>query len=335
MREYYVEPQEKVGRLAKSTYDLYVGVNKSTIVVPDYVGPIIKGIDVGRSRYTDDFPTYPLVDLARDVNEKDVQFKDFYCRFYEYDKHEKDCPIFFFIHGGGFTKGKLPKLNNIGRYLAYINKAVAVHIEYELAPEVEWPKGINECYEAISYFYEHSDDYGFDKKKIVVIGESAGANMAAAVSLMDKYNKHVSMQVLVYPVVDLSSESSERFDESYFGSEFTDIEYKQLYTNKSDGRFYQVYANENADPKDELLSPYFAKDYRDFPRTIVMAADYDFLTFESYEFAKKLDEAGVDVDFVKYNGTFHAFFTRLGVLEQSEWAMDFIKETCENYFKEK
>ena len=87
---------------------------------PAQIGPMFGGIDVGMMRLPDEHPTYELVDLAKDVDEKDCELKGVPYRVYTPQKAapEGGRACIVYVHGGGFVMGGLTRLNNINRRLA-------------------------------------------------------------------------------------------------------------------------------------------------------------------------------------------------------------------------
>ncbi|KAJ7306537.1 hypothetical protein JRQ81_009898 [Phrynocephalus forsythii] len=109
-----------------------------------------------------------------------------------------------YLHGGGWVLGSIRTHDNICRYIARESESVVVSVEYRLAPEHTYPAPLNDCLAAATQFLEAAEDYGVDKTRVAIAGDSAGGNLAAAVcqALAGRPGlARVRAQVLLYPVL--------------------------------------------------------------------------------------------------------------------------------------
>ncbi len=81
-----------------------------------------------------------------------------------------------------------------------------------------------------------------------------------------------------------------------------------------------------------MISPLLAKSFEGYPRTLVICAEYDFLTMQSEEFCDRLNAAGIPVDFYKFIGTFHGFLDRVGYMESSDRSMKIVAQVMREHF---
>ena len=80
-----------------------------------------------------------------------------------------------------------------------------------------------------------------------------------------------------------------------------------------------MYTNGNAEEMlDPRVSALFAEDVSAFPRTVIISSEYDYLRYQDELFAKRLQDAGVDVTAIRYRGCDHGFFEMYGVMPQAE-----------------
>lgn len=118
---------------------------------------------------------------------------------------------FFHIHGGGFTLGGIDDHYTVAKCAHICARAgcVVTTIDYRLAPEFPFPTATEDCYAALLWVVDHAASLGIDEKRIVIGGESAGGNLAAAVALMarDRAGPVLAAQLLEVPVTDMSADS--------------------------------------------------------------------------------------------------------------------------------
>src|SRR3990170_206632 len=108
------------------------------------------------------------------------------------------------IHGGGMVVGTADRAVADKPYLALEHDCVVVSVDYRLAPEAPFPGPQEDNYAALLWLAENAGSLGVDPAKIVVMGESAGGGLAAALALMtrDRRGPKLAGQVLIYPILD-------------------------------------------------------------------------------------------------------------------------------------
>ena len=114
---------------------------------------------------------------------------------------EPDLPLLVFFHGGGFVMGNLDTHDNLCRSLARQTEAVVVSVAYRLAPESKFPAAPLDCYAATCWLVEHAAELRVDGSRLAVAGDSAGGNLALAVSQLAarRQGPKISYQCLFYP----------------------------------------------------------------------------------------------------------------------------------------
>ena len=211
-------------------------------------------------------------------------------------------PILVFYHGGGFRLGDLDSYDPICRDLAARSGAIVVSVAYRLAPEHVYPAALDDSYTALEWVHLHAADIGGDAARLAVGGDSAGGNLAAAVSLKarDLDGPPIVFQLLIYPVLnfaEMETESHKFFAEGYLiggaAHEFT----------------RDTYLPNPADRQRPYASPLLADDLTGLPPTLVITAEFDPLRDEGELFARKLADAGVQARATRYTGVPHAFLS--------------------------
>ena len=210
-------------------------------------------------------------------------------------------PVFMFFHGGGWVLGDYPTHRRLVRDLVVESGVTAVFPDYTPSPEAHYPVAINQAYAATQWVATHGAEIGVDGKKLAVVGNSVGGNMAAVVALMakDKKGPTIAVQVLLWPVTDANfeTESYRAFATERFLSRNTMI------------WFWDNYTTDAAERAQKYASPLLASvsDLKGLPPALVQTAENDVLRDEGEAYARKMDEAGVPVTLTRYQGLIHDF----------------------------
>jgi acetyl esterase len=199
----------------------------------------------------------------------------------------KRLPVLMFFHRGGWVFGNIEEADPICRKLANHLGCLVVAVDYRLAPENPFPKPLDDCYEATEWIANNASNFGGDHSKLMVGGESAGGNLAAAVALMarDRQGPSLSAQVLIYPVIcsDIKDNAYDHCVDSYF------------LTKDSMKFFWSMYIQSPEQCKNKYASPDHAIDFSNLPPALIITAEYDPLYHEANDYANKLKQAGVQV----------------------------------------
>lgn len=208
-------------------------------------------------------------------------------------------PVFMFFHGGGWVLGDFPTHKRLVRDLVVNSGAAAVFVNYTPSPEAHYPVAINQAYSATKWVAAHGAEINVDGKHLAVVGNSVGGNMAAVVALMakDKQGPEIKLQVLLWPVTDANFEtgSYNQFATGRFLTKNMMKWFWDNYTTNPDER-KQIYASPLQATTDQL---------KGLPTAVVETAENDVLRDEGEAYARKLDEAGVKVTAIRYNGMIH------------------------------
>jgi acetyl esterase len=213
---------------------------------------------------------------------------------------EGQLPAVLYYHGGGWVMGDRNTHDHLIRELAVQSKAAVVFVEYDNAPEVRYPVNNEQAYAALTHVAANGSKFGVDGTRLAVAGDSAGGNMAIAVSLMAKQRKgpKISHQLLFYPVTDDVSDNSSYRE---FGN-------GPFLTRKA--MDYFLGANYPAKSRNDILAfPLKASvdELSGLPSATIIVAQNDLLRDEGEAFGRKLLAAGVTVTSTRYNGTMHDF----------------------------
>jgi len=216
-------------------------------------------------------------------------------------------PVVMYFHGGGWMLGDAQTHDRLIREIATGANVAVVFVEYERTPEARFPIALDQCYAATKYIADHPGEFHVDGSRLAVAGDSAGGNLAAAVTMMAKQRggPAIDFQVLFYPVTDANFHTGSylAFAENHF------------LTRKAMIWFWNAYVPVVSERSNPLASPLQAtiEELRGLPPALVITAEHDVLRDEGEAYAHKLAQAGVVVIGQRYLGTIHDFVMLNGV----------------------
>lgn len=217
-------------------------------------------------------------------------------------------PLVVYFHGGGWVIGDLDVADKPCRSLANAARAVVASVDYRRAPEHRFPTAAEDSYAATTWLVEHAADFGADARDVTVCGDSAGGNLAAAVTLMarDRGGVPITRQVLLYPVTSPAE-----------GSPFAS------YVENADGYlltagdmhwFWKQYLRSPEDGKHPYAAPLATADLTGLPPAFVTVCEFDPLRDEGIAYADRLEKAGVPVTLNRIDGAVHGIFWLAGAV---------------------
>jgi acetyl esterase len=220
---------------------------------------------------------------------------------------DEPLPVLVYFFGGGWTLGQIDTCDAICRTLANQAGCVVIAAGYRLAPEHKFPAAVHDCLDAVRWIAANAKELGVDEARIAVGGDSAGANLAAAVTLLAKQQDGPALaaQLLVYPNTMYGSDTPS----------MRDNDDPSMFNRRSVAWYWEHYLASPVDGQDPLASPLLALDLTGLPPALVITAEYDPLRDESEQYANRLDEAGVPTELTRYDGMMHGFFTMSGLLD--------------------
>ena len=124
----------------------------------------------------------------------------------------KNRPVIFELHGGGFVLGDGEKCDGFCELLAQELDMTVVGVGYRLAPEDPYPAAVEDVYEVVRWFAQHPDRYSINPEQMILMGYSAGANLATVCAMLAKERGEFSLrgQILCYPYLDSVHQPSEK-----------------------------------------------------------------------------------------------------------------------------
>ena len=220
----------------------------------------------------------------------------------------RDKKLLLFVHGGGWVTESIDNYERICARLADATGQYVAAVEYRLAPEHPFPTGFMDCYAVAKAIYTNRFILNVNPQRITLIGDSAGGNLAAAVSLKARDDGifKPQRQILIYPAVNNDYSDTSRFQS------VKDCGSHYLLTAGKMRDYIDFYAAREEDKKNKYFAPLMETDYRNQPDTLILTAEFDPLRDEGEEYGKRLKEAGNYVEVHRIKDALHGYFA-LGI----------------------
>lgn len=266
--------------------------------------PPLYTLDVAAARET--YRRLCVVDAAEsvaDVTERRIPGPASPVPIRAYHPGGDDPPTVAFFHGGGWMLGDLDTHDAFCRALADAADALVVAVDYRRAPEHRFPAPLEDCYAATEWLAANAASLGGDPDRLAIVGDSAGGNLAAGVSLLAarRDGPAIDRQVLAYPVLNHAFDT-----ESY-----TENAQGYFLTRADMERFWNAYLRSDTDGRHPYASPLRADSLDACPPTTVLTCGFDPLRDEGRAFADRLDAADVPTRHRAYDDLIHGFLTML------------------------
>jgi acetyl esterase len=213
-------------------------------------------------------------------------------------------PAIYHIHGGGYVLGTAAMMDAANSARAAEQDAVVVAVDYRLAPETAFPGPLEDCYAGLGWIAAQAPRFGIDPDRIVVLGESAGGGLAAALTLLarDRGGPRIAGQFLIYPMLDHRTGSEDEVTSNPLTGEF-------IWTREHNQFGWR--ALRGAEPigpqRMGYFSPALATDLSGLPPCFLVTGSLDLFLEEDVDYALRLIRSGVPTEFHSYAGAIHAF----------------------------
>jgi len=212
-------------------------------------------------------------------------------------------PVCLYFHGGGWVLNSIDTHDDLVRRLTAESGCVFVSVEYRLSPEHKYPAALEDGWATLQWVNAQAEKLQVDPSRLAVVGDSAGANLAAALCLLarDRKGPEITFQVLAYPVID---------------SDFT----RPSYVENAEGYFLTLeqmkwfwaqYVSTPEQMTEPYAAPIRAESLAGLPPAFIITAEYDPLRDEGEAYADALFTAEIPVSLHRYPGMIHAFLRRV------------------------
>ncbi len=219
--------------------------------------------------------------------------------YYPSHKKTSNKKVLLFFHGGGWSTDSVDSYERVCAKLAKASNHLVIAVDYRLAPEYKFPIGLEDCYVATKEVFRK-----FSRDDITLIGDSAGGNLVAALSLLANMRKEFKpkRQILIYPAL-----GSDYSDTSPFPSVQENGD-DYILTKGKLNDYISLYASKDEDKVNPLFAPIYAKDLSNQPDTLLITAEYDPLRDEGEMYAKRLKNANNYVEMHRIANAVHGYF---------------------------
>lgn len=224
-----------------------------------------------------------------------------------------ELPLVVYYHGGGWLLGSIDSHDVATRLLANASGTAVLSVGYRRGPESRFPTAVHDAVDALLWAVSAESVLGVDTTRVAVAGDSAGGNLAAAVTLYvrDTGGPVIRHQLLVYPVTttDLARGMNPEYDGVM-------LERDELQWHQDN---YLADPSAATDPLVNVLDA----DLAGLPEATVIMAECDPIRPQGELYAKALAEAGVSVQMHETPGMVHGFFGLDEVFPTATEAMTF------------
>lgn len=244
-------------------------------------------------------PSYNTLDHRIMVGEREIPVRVFFPIGVDSPK------ILVFFHGGGWVTGNIDTYTRVCSYMANETGHIVISVDYRLAPENPFPDGLDDCYRVTQEIFKDPCLLNCNREDITLIGDSAGGNLAAVVSLMRKDRGEFIpfKQILIYPATN--------YDHSE-NSPYPSVQekgYDYIMTSQRIQDYLDLYVESEEDKLNPYVAPILADDLSFQPKTLIITAEHDPLRDEGEAYGCKLQEFGNDVTIYRVAGAPHGFFS--------------------------
>ena len=204
--------------------------------------------------------------------------------------HKTNLPIIINYHGGGFISPLVPSLEHSLWQEAKTYEAIVFAVDYRVAPEHKFPAAHNDSYNAFQWIAQQGMQFGGDTSRIVLMGNSAGANLVAVITQKakkERIHRKIKLQVMNGLPADLSPRNME-----------TSLSYQENakgYFQTKAACYFAVETYAPGQSNNPEVSPIRTEDLEGLPPAVIINAEFDPLRDDGIMYATKLRKSGVKV----------------------------------------
>jgi len=215
-----------------------------------------------------------------------------------YPNDDGSLPMLVYFHGGGWVRGSIESHDPLCRHLAVAAGCLVVSVDYRLAPEHTFPAPLVDAYAALEWAADNAERLRGDRDRIAVGGDSAGGNLAAALSLLarDRKGPEICHQQLLYPMTHRSNEFESYQQNSDYFITPTAVDWQ-----------WEQYLGTDIHAQNPYAVPGRETNFEELPPATVLTCGFDILRDEGRRYTEQLKNAGNNVSELHYSDQIHAF----------------------------
>lgn len=257
----------------------------------------IENTDLEKHRHSQD-QMGPLFASSKDMLISDVDIDGMHGEWVCVNRAHMKKYVILYCHGGGYSTGSSLYARTLTTKLATSTSMDVLSFDYRLAPEHPYPAALEDALKA----WNHLMQYGYGARDVLVAGDSAGGNLALALTLKLKEQARLLPKglLLMSPWTDLAGSGK-----SYLSKKDVDPVLNAGYLDAMKENYLGV-QNTQETWADPFVSPLYG-DFEDFPPTYIQVGDQEILRSDSVLLYKKMNKAGVNVKIDIYKGMWHVF----------------------------
>lgn len=235
------------------------------------------------------------------------------------EKPEHSDVLIINLHGGGFIRERTPNDELFCRKLNHVVGCQVMDVDYRIAPEYPYPTAVYESYDVIQWLFEHHEEYGVNPQKIILMGHSAGGNLALTAVMRANAEHTFKPLALIceYPPLDLYTDPADKPRRG-----------KGIPAERA--RLYNLFYCDREHQKEPYASPVYALDEQltGFPPTLFVTAGMDDLCTEAENIALRMARNGNEITIKRFPGAAHAFtiYRKEGYKEGFELIIKYIRQ---------
>lgn len=283
-------------------------MSKEHNLSPDFA-PIIEAMKdmpfprertLGQLRNGTDYSVFGTPESVREIRELSIELPHAKIGARLYRPDDSPSSLLVYFHGGGWVMGDLASHDHTLRAFANRTNFAVLAVNYRLAPEFQFPTPFEDALAALKWASQEREALAGKNVSLLVGGDSAGGNLAAAVALATRSSgPELAAQVLLYPVLDGKCE----------GTSYETRGSCPILTAEDMRWYWEQYVPEQSSRDDIRMSPAACEDLAGCPPAIIAVAGFDPLRDEGLDYAVKLARSDVKVRLLHYPDLPHGFFS--------------------------
>ena len=278
---------DKLNRVSKEK------VNQNLMSVIKRMHSIVENTDIDKHRQSqDNFGA--IFGASKEITHKDFKIGEMEAEWLSVNRTHIRKHVIFYCHGGGYMTGSFKYARSLTTKLATTTSMDVLSFDYRLAPEHPYPAALEDAMKAWDYLMH----LGYGARDVIIGGDSAGGNLALALTLKLKEEGRILPRglFLMSPWTDMEC-TGKSHESRQFIDPVLDAEYLE--------RAIEAYAREE-DLSNPFISPIYG-DMQGFPPVYIQVGDNEILLNDSIMLHKKLIKENVSVRMEIYKGMWHVF----------------------------